>query len=160
MLFYQRICWSVKRRNETASVNTDSQLSKQEACFARATHVWLTVNHNTSITSGKWIRCSKCIARASELGSCQSNWCHSWGYERLQISKDSLKACFENVNIHLCKQINVLHAVDAFLGRSWKPNLVTHLGIKHSKYSIWAGHTEDYVYICGSCGKGFNGELY
>ena len=53
MLFYQRICWSVKRRNETASVNTDSQLSKQEACFARATHVWLTVNHNTSITSGK-----------------------------------------------------------------------------------------------------------
>ena len=25
-------------------------------------------------------------------------WC-SWGYERLQNSKDSLKACFENVNI-------------------------------------------------------------
>ena len=25
--------------------------------------------------------------------------CSSWGYERLQNSKDSLKACFENVNI-------------------------------------------------------------
>ena len=25
--------------------------------------------------------------------------CCSWGYERLQKSKDSLKACFENVNI-------------------------------------------------------------
>ena len=25
--------------------------------------------------------------------------CRSWGYERLQKSKDSLKACFENVNI-------------------------------------------------------------
>ena len=29
----------------------ESQWSKQEACFARATKVWLTVNHNTSITS-------------------------------------------------------------------------------------------------------------
>ena len=27
--------------------------------------------------------------------------CHSWGYERLQKSKDSFKACFENVNIHI-----------------------------------------------------------
>ena len=39
------------------------------------------------------------IARASEHGSCQSNLCHSWGYGMLQKSKDSLKACFENVNI-------------------------------------------------------------
>ena len=44
---------------------------------------------------------SKHIARASELGSCQSNSCHSRGYERLQKSKDSLKACFQNVNIHV-----------------------------------------------------------
>ena len=46
-------------------------MEKQEACFACATHVWLTVNHNTSVTSGERIRCSKHIARASELGSCQ-----------------------------------------------------------------------------------------
>ena len=32
-------------------MNKHSQWSKQEACFARATQVWLTVNHNTSITS-------------------------------------------------------------------------------------------------------------
>ena len=60
------------------------QWSKQEACFARATQVWLAVSHSTSVTSGEWIRCSKRIARASGLGRCQSNLCHSWGYERLQ----------------------------------------------------------------------------
>ena len=41
-------------------MNTDSQWCKQEACFARATRVWLAVNHNTSATS------SKRIARSSE----------------------------------------------------------------------------------------------
>ena len=43
-------------------MNTDSQWNKQEACFACATRVWLSVNHNTSVTSGEWIQCSKCIA--------------------------------------------------------------------------------------------------
>ena len=28
-------------------MNTDSQWSKQEACFARPTQVWLTVNHTS-----------------------------------------------------------------------------------------------------------------
>ena len=37
--------------------HTDSQWGKQEACFACATQVWLAVNHNTSITSGEWVRC-------------------------------------------------------------------------------------------------------
>ena len=64
-------------KSGTASLNTDSQWSKQEACFARATHVWLAVNHNTSITSGECIRCSKRITRASELVSCQSSLCKS-----------------------------------------------------------------------------------
>ena len=32
-------------------MNTESQCSKQEACFARATLVWLAVIHNTSVTS-------------------------------------------------------------------------------------------------------------
>ena len=31
----------------------DNQWSKQEACFARAAHVQLSVNHNTSVTSGE-----------------------------------------------------------------------------------------------------------
>ena len=29
----------------------DSQWSKQESCFGRATQVWIAVNHNTSVTS-------------------------------------------------------------------------------------------------------------
>ena len=49
-------------------------MDTEEACFARATHVWLAVNHNTSVTSGELIQCLKRIAWASELGSCQSNF--------------------------------------------------------------------------------------
>ena len=56
-------------------------------------------NHHISVTSGEWVRSLKPIAWASEHGSCQSNSCNSWGYEQLQKSKDSLKDCFENVNI-------------------------------------------------------------
>ena len=44
---------STKRKSGTASVNTDSQWSEQEACFACAIQVWLAVNHNTSATSGE-----------------------------------------------------------------------------------------------------------
>ena len=77
----------------------DSQWSKHEACFVLATQVCLAVTHNTSITSGEWVWCSKRIAWAIELGSCQSNLWKSWGYERFQKFKDLLNAWFENVNI-------------------------------------------------------------
>ena len=40
-------------KNGTAGVNTDSQWNKQEACFALATQVRLTVNNNTSVISGE-----------------------------------------------------------------------------------------------------------
>ena len=53
------------------------QWSRHDACFAYATQLRLAVKHNTSITSGACVRCSKRIARASELGSCQSNVCTS-----------------------------------------------------------------------------------
>ena len=36
-----------------ASVNTDSQWSKQETCFTHATQVLLVVNHNSSVISNK-----------------------------------------------------------------------------------------------------------
>ena len=49
-------------------VNTDSQWSNQEACFARVTQVWLAINHNTSVFSGERIRCSKRIPRAWHAG--------------------------------------------------------------------------------------------
>ena len=45
--------------------------------------VWIAVNHSTSVIIGEWSWCSKRIARAIELGSCQSNLCNSWSYERL-----------------------------------------------------------------------------
>ena len=35
-------------------MNTDNQWSKQEACFERATLVWLTVNHIISVSSDEW----------------------------------------------------------------------------------------------------------
>ena len=47
------ISLSVKGESGTASANTDTQWSKQEACFARATRVCLPVNNNTSVTSGE-----------------------------------------------------------------------------------------------------------
>ena len=40
-------------QSQAASVNRDSQWSKQEAFFAHATQVWLAVNHNTNVTSGE-----------------------------------------------------------------------------------------------------------
>ena len=76
-----------KTEELTASVNTDSRWSKQKACFARATQVWLAVNHNTSVTSGERVRFSKRIARVSEFGSCQSNLCFSWGYVYKRLQK-------------------------------------------------------------------------
>ena len=69
----------------------------QTSLFCMCHSCWLAVNHNTSVISGQWIRCLKPIAQTCEHGSCQSNLCLSWGYEWLQKSKDSLKACFENV---------------------------------------------------------------
>ena len=77
-------------------MNTDSQWSKQEACFACATRCQsLHQCHFWRMNSMFEVYCS--IARASELGSCQIYFFHEAmkGFKNL----DSLKACFENVNI-------------------------------------------------------------
>ena len=57
----------------TARLNTDSQWSKHKACFACATQVWLAVNHNTSITSGDLVQCSKRITRQVSLAAVNQN---------------------------------------------------------------------------------------
>ena len=44
-------------------------------------------------------RCSKRIAPAMSLAAVNQITCNSLRYEQLQKSKDSLKDCFENVNI-------------------------------------------------------------
>ena len=78
-------------------MNNGSPRSKQEACFALATQVWLPVNHNNSVTSGEWIRSSKRNLRASELGRCQSNFVsfmRLWTVAKiLRFIKDLLWKC-------------------------------------------------------------------
>ena len=51
MQSYKWFCWSVKHKPEKASVNTDSQRSKQEACFACANQLWPAEIHDTYVTS-------------------------------------------------------------------------------------------------------------
>ena len=94
-------------------MNTYIQWSKREACFACATRRSLAVNHNTNVTSGEKVRCSKRVARLSELGSFQSNLGHSRGYERLQKTYDSLKVFIENV-ILKCTNVNVACIIELF----------------------------------------------
>ena len=73
-------------------VYMDSQWSKQEACFARATQVWLAINHNNS---GKSMLEAYCTGKWD--WQLLIKLCNSWGYNRLQKSNDSLKACFEKM---------------------------------------------------------------
>ena len=66
----------VKRNSQ---IEHDSQWSKHKACFACATQLWLAVNHNTSITSGDLVQCSK-------------RWQEQFFYQlHLNLNKTSLK---------------------------------------------------------------------
>ena len=86
-----------------------------------------------SITTPVSHRCLKLIARASELGSCQSNLCNSWGYERLQKkSRGSLKDCFENVNIQQWINNNRTTALERKTATGW--GRVG--GLKHQKFVL------------------------
>ena len=49
--------------------------------------------------------------------------CDSWDYERLQKSKDSLKACFENVNINL--MLYLLNPKDSFKGHKTRRHFIS-----------------------------------
>ena len=55
----------------------------------------------------KEFRCSKRIAQAMSLAAVNQILCNSLGYEQLQKSKDSLKDCFENVNIIKMNLLNL-----------------------------------------------------
>ena len=95
------ICFGCKMEKRNSQLEHWQPKEQKEACLACATQVWLAVNHNTSIISVEWVQCSKCITRTSELDRVQLNLCNSWGYEQLQKSNDSLKNCFEIINIFL-----------------------------------------------------------
>ena len=64
----------------------DKQWSKQEACFARATQVWLAFNHNTSIISGKRVVSHAAVNQIYVIHEAMN------GCKNLD--------CFENVNIY------------------------------------------------------------
>ena len=76
---------------------------------------------------------SKWFARATELGSCQSNACLSWGYGRLQKSKDSLQACVENVNIlkWIKYKINSVKFIGLVVRRKLSSGFLTRLYLNH-----------------------------
>ena len=70
-------------------MNTDSQRSKQEACFARATRVWLAINHNTCVPYGECVRCSKRIAGQMSLTA----------VNQICVIHEAMKGC-KNLKIH------------------------------------------------------------
>ena len=84
----------------TASLNTDSQWSRQELGL----HVRLGCG-SMSITIPVSLLANEFYARSVLHGQVSlaavNHFCNSWGYESLQKSKDSLKDFVENVNIKI-----------------------------------------------------------
>ena len=88
-------------------MNMDSQSSKQEARFTRATQVWLAVNHKlVSFLANEF------YVRSVLHGQVTLEAVDQMYVERLQKSKDLLKACFENVkNTHTYMRLIALNIV-------------------------------------------------
>ena len=84
-----------KTEKRNSHVNTGSQWSKQEACFTRATQMWLAVNHNTRI---KFDVRSVLHGQVSMAAVNQIYVIHH-AMNGCKNLKNSLKDCFENVNI-------------------------------------------------------------
>ena len=78
-------------------MNRDSQWSKQEACFACATHVWLAVNHNTSVTSGEYIYPSLVLVQPRKTRPCLT--------ERLLMGQKKIKSIKQTK--HLANEFDV-----------------------------------------------------
>ena len=77
-------------------MNTNSQWSKQEAYFAGVTQVSITTP--VPFLANEFYVRSK-LHRQVSLAAVNQILCCSCGYEQLHKSKDSLKACFENVHM-------------------------------------------------------------
>ena len=83
-------------------MNRDSQWSKQEACLACATQVWLTVNHKTSSLLANEFDVWSVLHRQVSLAAVNRIYVVHEAMNGCKKSKDSLKACFEYVNIDTC----------------------------------------------------------
>ena len=65
--------------------------------------MWLAVNHNTSITSDEWVRN---VLHGQVSSAAVNQICVIHGaMNGCKKSKDSLKDCFENVNIRTITQV-------------------------------------------------------
>ena len=96
----------------------DSQWSKQEACFACATQVWLVVNYNTSVTSGIWVWCWSVLQGQVSLAAVNQicvipetmNGC-----KNLKIIKGLLRKCnYYVMNCHLVTYVPSLYEIRTF----------------------------------------------
>ena len=85
-----RINGFVGVKSGTASVNTDSQWSKQEACFARATPVWLAVNHNTPVSL---------LANESDVQSILHRQVRLAAVNQIYVFHEAMNGC-KNLKIH------------------------------------------------------------
>ena len=79
-------------------MNTDSQWSKQEACFAHATQVWLAVNITPVSLLANEFNVPSVLHGQVSLAAVNQIYVFHESMNELQKSKDSLKACFGNVN--------------------------------------------------------------
>ena len=90
----------VKRKSGTASVNTYSQLSKQEACLhVRLRCGSLPITTPVSLLANGFDVRSVLHGRVSLAAASQMYVIHE-AIKRLRKYKEILEACFENVNIH------------------------------------------------------------
>ena len=89
---------SVKRKSVIASVSMDSQWSKQEACFAPATRALTTP---VSVLANEF-DVQSILHRQVSLAAVNQIYVFHEAMNGCKKSKNSLKACFENVNIVIC----------------------------------------------------------
>ena len=100
-LMCNRIECKTEKRNSQRE--QDSQWSIQEALVARAAHVWLAVNHNTSVTSGEWIRCSKSFICST--GCPCSSWLFRFSILHRELTVNTLYLKYKTVLIPKLKII-------------------------------------------------------
>ena len=59
-------------------------VEQTRSVFCTCDWVWLAINLNVSITSGEWVRCSKCIARAKKSSA---------AVNQMHVINDAMKGC-------------------------------------------------------------------
>ena len=82
-------CYVCKIKKRNSQLEHYSQWSKQEACFAHATRVWVAVDHNSSNTSGKWFDVQSVLHGQVSLAAVNQIW----------VIHEAMNGC-KNLKIH------------------------------------------------------------